>query len=190
MEAKTLLDYMLALILIPLLLPVILVLILISTIDTGRFGLFAQIRVGKEGKFFLIYKIRSMKGTYNLDVTNSKTHKITSVGKFLRDSKLDELPQIFNILLGQMSFVGPRPDVPGYADELKGEDQIILTVKPGITGPAQLAFRNEEELLKLQENPLKYNDEVLWPQKVAINKEYVQNWSFFNDLNYIIKTLF
>src|SRR5690606_37702915 len=190
MNFKTLLDYLLALILFPVLLPVILILVLISTLDTRSFGLFSQTRVGKNGQFFQIYKIRTMKGVHEVAVTTEKSHRITSIGKFFRDSKLDELPQIFNILLGQMSFVGPRPDVPGYADELKGEDQIILTVKPGITGQAQLAFRNEEELLKLQENPHKYNDEVLWPQKVAINKEYVQNWSFFNDLNYIIKTLF
>lgn len=190
MIVKTLFDYLLALILLPILLPVILILVLISTLDTRSFGLFSQTRVGKNGQFFQIYKIRTMKGAYDVAVTTEKTHKLTSIGKFFRNSKLDELPQIFNILLGQMSFVGPRPDVPGYADQLQGEDRIILKVKPGITGPAQIAFKNEEEILVLQENPLKYNDEVLWPEKVKINKKYVQNQSFWSDLNYIFKTIF
>lgn len=190
MKAKTLFDYTLAILLLPLLLPVILVLVLVSTFDTGSSGLFSQIRVGKHAVYFKIYKIRSMRGNYAVDVTTTNTHKVTTIGKFLRDSKLDELPQIFNILLGQMSFVGPRPDVPGYADELKGEDRIILNVKPGITGPAQIAFKNEEEILVLQENPLEYNNEVLWPEKVKINKDYVKNQSFWSDLNYIFKTIF
>ena len=88
-----------------------------------------------------------------------------------------------------MSFVGPRPDVKGYADLLQGNDKIILNLKPGITGPATLAFQNEEELLAKQDNPKQYNDEVLWPKKVTINKEYITNWSLINDLKYIIKTI-
>ena len=191
MKAKTLFDYVLAILLFPVLVPILVILILISTIDTGQFGLFSQIRVGKNAALFPIFKIRSMKGAaYETDVTTEKTHKITGFGKFIRKSKLDETPQILNILLGQMSFVGPRPDVPGYADELKGKDRIVLSVKPGITGPAQLAFKNEEELLNRVENPLTYNDEVLWPEKVQINKSYVENWSFSGDLNYLIQTIF
>ncbi len=190
MGVKTIFDYTLAILLFPFLFPVILILILVSTLDTGEFGLFSQTRVGKNAVLFQIFKIRSMKGMYEVDVTTDKTHKITGFGKFIRRSKLDETPQIFNILLGQMSFVGPRPDVPGYADKLVGEDRIILSFKPGITGPAQLAFKNEEEILNQQLNPLRYNDEVLWPEKVQINKDYVQNWSFSLDLHYLIKTLF
>src|SRR5690606_21212129 len=104
-------------------------------------------RIGQNAQPFQIFKIRTMKGKNDSFVTTSHTHEITKIGKLLRNTKLDELPQLFNILLGQMSFVGPRPDVKGYADELKGEDRIILKFKPGITGPAQLAFANEEELL-------------------------------------------
>ncbi len=188
MWLKSIFDYSLAFILLPLLLPVIIILVLISFIDTRKFGVFSQKRIGKNGVPFSIYKIRSMKENANSLLPDQKS--ITSVGNFLRKSKLDELPQIFNILLGQMSFVGPRPDIQGYADELKNEDRIILTIKPGITGPAQLQFRKEEELLSHQQNPLTYNDEVLWPQKVEINKKYVQNWTFTKDLGYILKTIF
>ena len=112
------------------------------------------------------------------------------VGKFLRNYKLDELPQLFNILKGEMSFVGPRPDVAGYADKLTGEDKIMLGVKPGITGPAQLKHRKEDELLSEVDDPIKYNDEILWPDKVKINVEYVKNWSFRQDLIYMFQTIF
>ncbi|SMC61583.1 sugar transferase [Moheibacter sediminis] len=186
---KFLFDYLIAILIFPLVFPVIILLIIISTIDTGEFGLFTQKRVGKEGKLFSIYKIRSMKGTYESDITTLTSHKITTFGKIIRNYKLDELPQILNILLNQMSFVGPRPDVVGYADELKGEDRIILTLKPGITGPAQLAYRNEEILLSEQENPIQYNDETIWPDKVRINLEYISSWTFRGDLKYIWKTI-
>lgn len=190
MWAKSLFDYCLAILLLPILLPIIILLVIVATIDTGKFGLFSQERIGKNGQVFSIYKIRSMKGNSNSFVTTQKTHEITKFGNFIRNTKLDEMPQLFNILLGDMSFVGPRPDVKGYADVLEGENRIILDVKPGITGPAQLAFKNEEEILVLQENPLKYNDEVIWPEKVKINKDYVQNQSVWSDLNYIFKTFF
>lgn len=188
MFIKSIFDYSLALLLLPVLLPVIIILTLLSSFDTREFGIFSQKRIGKNGLSFSIYKIRSMKERSGSLLPMEKY--VTTLGNFLRKSKLDELPQIFNILLGQMSFVGPRPDVSGYADQLKGEARIILSVKPGITGPAQLAFKNEEEVLAQQEDPLKYNDEILWPQKVQINKEYVRNQSFWNDLKYIFKTIF
>jgi len=190
MAVKNLFDFLLALLLLPFLLPVIFILIILSTADTGQFGLFSQIRIGKEGKPFLIFKIRTMKGDQESDITTLKTHKITAIGNFIRKTKLDELPQLFNVILGQMSFVGPRPDVPGYADQLSGEDRQMLTVRPGITGPAQLKFRKEEEILNLQDDPKKYNDEVLWPEKVKINLEYVRNRSFGLDLKYIADTIF
>lgn len=190
MKVKSFFDYALAIILLPVLLPLILLLILIASIDTGQFGMFSQMRVGKNAQLFPIYKIRSMKGHSNIAVTTEFTHTITAFGKFIRKTKLDETPQIFNILLGQMSFVGPRPDVTGYADLLQGDDRIILSVKPGITGPAQIAFKDEEETLNRVDNPLKYNDEVLWPEKVKINKNYVENWTFSRDLNYLVQTIF
>jgi lipopolysaccharide/colanic/teichoic acid biosynthesis glycosyltransferase len=187
---KVLFDYLLAIILLPILLPIIIVLVIISSIDTQAFGLFTQERIGQFGKPFPIYKIRSMKGKSDSFVTTSNSHYITKFGAFIRNTKLDELPQIFNILLGHMSFVGPRPDVKGYANELIGEDREILKFKPGITGPAQIAFKNEEKLLNQQDNPQKYNDEIIWPEKVKINREYVQNWTFFKDLKYIFQTIF
>lgn len=190
MWGKTVFDYCLAIILLPFLLPIIIVLILVSTVDTGEFGLFQQTRIGQYAKPFSIFKIRSMKGVHDSTITTSKSHQITKFGSFIRQTKLDELPQIFNILLGNMSFVGPRPDVIGYADQLKGDDKIILEFKPGITGPAQLAFQNEEEILNLQDDPIRYNDEILWPEKVRINRRYVESWTFSKDIYYLVKTLF
>lgn len=111
-------------------------------------------------------------------------------GRFLRKTKIDELPQIINIINGEMTWVGPRPDIPGYADQLVGEDRIILTVKPGITGLASLKYRNEEALLKQQQNPLQYNDEIIWPDKVRINKWYVKNKSFWLDCIIVFYTIF
>ncbi len=115
--------------------------------------------------------------------------RVTKIGRFLRKTKLDELPQLWNVLIGDMSLVGPRPDVPGYADKLKGEDRIVLTVRPGITGPASLYFKNEETLLAKQNDPKRYNDEVIWPQKVKINRNYILEYSFKKDLMYIFKTI-
>ncbi|RLZ12737.1 sugar transferase [Faecalibacter macacae] len=185
---KNIFDYILALILLILLVGLIISMILISSLDTKEFGLFTQDRVGKNGQIFKIYKIRTMKGIQKDTITTSE-HRITKIGQILRDYKLDELPQLINILKGEMSFVGPRPDVKGYADALKGEDRIILTVKPGITGPAQLKYRNEEEILSKVDDPIWYNDHVLWPDKVEINKDYVRNLSFKNDIKYIIQTI-
>jgi len=136
-------------------------------------------------------KIRTMTGEENGNyITMLNDTRITSFGRFLRKFKLDEIPQIFNVLFGTMSFVGPRPDVKGYADLLRGEDRIILSVKPGITGPATLKFKDEESLLEKQENPKKYNDEVIWKEKIKINKKYIENWTFIGDVKYILKTIF
>jgi lipopolysaccharide/colanic/teichoic acid biosynthesis glycosyltransferase len=123
-------------------------------------------------------------------MTSLNDPRITPLGKFLRKYNFDELPQLFNVLIGDMSFVGPRPDVKGYADKLIGDDRIILSVKPGITGPATLKFKNEDRLLSQQKDPKKYNDTVIWKEKVKINKLYVENWSLLGDLNYIVKTIF
>ena len=97
--------------------------------------------------------------------------------------------RLWNVLIGHMSFVGPRPDVLGYADRLQGKDRIILSVRPGITGPAQLIFKNEEEVLAKQDDMVKYNNEVIWPDKVAINMRYIENYSFLRDVYYIWKTI-
>ncbi len=188
MLIKHIFDYILALILLIFLVGLIVLLIFISSFETKQFGLFTQNRVGKKGKLFKIYKIRTIKGTSKSTITINQ-HQVTKIGKILREYKLDELPQLFNILKGEMSFVGPRPDVEGYADKLVGEDRIMLNVKPGITGPAQLKYRNEEDVLSKVKDPIMYNDTVLWPDKVRINIEYVKNWSFKRDLVYMFKTI-
>lgn len=143
--------------------------------------LFKQTRIGKNGVPFTIYKLRTI--PEGATVPNAW-------GAFLRSSKLDELPQLLNVLKGEMTLVGPRPDVPGYADLLQGDDRIILTLKPGITGLASLKYRNEEQLLAQQPHPQHYNDEVIWPDKVRINKWYAQNRTLIMDVQIIFYTLF
>jgi len=155
----------------------------ISCISTRSFGIFLHERVGRKAKVFAIFKVKTMRKTSN------NKFRVTAFGEFLRITKLNELPQLFNVLIGDMSIVGPRPDILGYADVLKGADRIILTVRPGITGPATLKFLNEEEILSKQKNPLEYNDTVIWPQKVAINKIYVQEWNLMKDFRYMYLTI-
>jgi lipopolysaccharide/colanic/teichoic acid biosynthesis glycosyltransferase len=164
---------------------------IVSSFETKSNGLFIQKRVGKDGKLFNVYKIKTMKKVEGLTstITTSKDNRITKSGAFFRNTKIDELPQLFNVLIGNMSFVGPRPDVEGYADKLEGEDRVILSIKPAITGPASLKYRNEEELLATQSNPKEYNDNVIWRDKIVINKKYIKNWSLLKDIEYIIKTV-
>jgi lipopolysaccharide/colanic/teichoic acid biosynthesis glycosyltransferase len=184
-------DIVLALIGIALTWWIMLVAFVVASIETKSFGIFWQDRVGLNGKLFKVFKIKTMQPIAGIDtsITTANDMRITKSGKFFRDTKIDELPQLFNVLLGSMSFVGPRPDVAGYADKLEGEDRIILSIRPGITGPASLKYKNEEEILSKQEDPTAYNDTVIWPDKVAINKEYVLNWSLNKDIAYIIKTV-
>ena len=159
----------------------ILLAIIIASIDTNSFGLFVQERIGQFGKPFKIFKIKSM---------NDTTQKVTSFGKFLRKSKLDEFPQLINILFSQMSFVGPRPDIAGYYDKLEGENRKILELKPGLTSEASIKYANEEVLLNQQTNPLEYNDSVIFPDKVKMNLEYYYNQSILVDLQILVKTIF
>jgi len=164
---------------------------IIAAIETQSNGFFVQQRVGKDSKLFNVIKIKTMKIVKGVEttVTSSNDARITTTGAFFRKTKIDELPQLWNVLVGEMSFVGPRPDVPGYADRLQGEDRIVLSVRPGITGPAQLAYKNEEEVLANQDDAVKYNDEIIWPNKVRINREYIEDYSFFKDFYYIWKTI-
>jgi lipopolysaccharide/colanic/teichoic acid biosynthesis glycosyltransferase len=186
---KRIFDLVLALILTPILLPVIIILVILATIDTKKIGLFTQKRIGYQARSFAFFKIRTLKGNNHSDVFEISSN-MTLFGKFLRKSRLDELPQLINVLNGSMSFVGPRPDVPGYADRLTGADRIVLTVKPGITGPATLKYRNEDEILLKQSNPKLFNDTVIWKDKVEINKEYVKNWSLKKDIGYLWQSIF
>ena len=152
---------------------------------------FRQTRIGRYGKPFTVIKFRTMYVGAEREgsVTTATDQRITPIGRFLRTLKLDELPQIFNVFIGKMSFVGPRPDVPGYADRLEGEKRRILLLRPGITGPATLYFRNEEELLASVDNPQEYNDTVIWPKKVALNCEYYDHWSLWKDIGCILRTV-
>ena len=174
-----------------LLFPVLLVVALLIRIKMpGGPVIFKQERVGRYGRLFIMYKFRSMTVAHSGSSVSVKGEsRITPLGAKLRKYKLDELPELWNVLIGDMSFVGPRHDVPGYADNLKGDDRRMLLLKPGITGPASLKYRNEEELLAEQEDPQKYNDEVLFPDKVRINIEYLDNWSFWHDIKIIIYTV-
>lgn len=159
--------------------------------DTRSNGFFIQQRVGKNGRLFRVVKIKTMRPNRELSttVTRSGDPRITSLGRFLRKTKIDELPQLWNVLCGDMSFVGPRPDVPGFADSLVGEERQLLSIRPGITGPATLKYRNEEELLTAAGDPEVYNREVIWPDKVRINLEYIRDWRLAKDLQYIWKTV-
>jgi lipopolysaccharide/colanic/teichoic acid biosynthesis glycosyltransferase len=165
--------------------------LIVASLETKSFGLFMQKRVGRGGRLFTVYKIKTMKQIEGVEGTTTTSHdpRITKSGKFLRDTKIDELPQLWNVLEGSMSFVGPRPDVEGYADQLIGEDRLILSIRPGITGPASLKYKNEEAILAAQSDPKKYNDTVIWPDKVAINKAYIESWSLQKDMAYILKTI-
>lgn len=169
----------------------ILVCYVIATIDTRRSGMFAQKRIGLEGRPFILYKIRTMRPDdhFRTTVTATGDPRVTLIGGFMRKTKLDELPQLWNVLMGDMSFVGPRPDVPGFADKLEGEASLILSIRPGITGPASLEFRNEESLLAAQQDPESYNREVVYPRKVELNLDYIRTWSLAKDIKYIWRTV-
>ena len=164
---------------------------LAAAVSTRNNGFFVQQRVGMNGKKFPLLKLRSMRVTpgQQTNVTADGDQRITKTGRILRKLKIDELPQLFNVVLGQMSLVGPRPDVPGFADQLAGDDRIILSIRPGITGPASIAFRDEEDVLAGVEDPETYNREVIWPEKVAINKQYVQSQSLLGDIKLILQTV-
>lgn len=154
-------------------------------------AIFKQKRVGKNGRLFTMFKFRTMYINHNgISVSVAGESRITPLGFFLRKYKIDELPALYNVLIGDMSLVGPRPDVPGYADILTGDDRLILELKPGITGPASIKYSNEEEILAKVNNPIQYNDEVIFPDKVKINLDYYYNRSFLGDLKIILNTLF
>jgi len=188
---KSLFDRTMAFLGLIVLSPALLVIaILIRIKMPGGPVIFRQERVGQQGRPFTMYKFRTMTTSHHGSSISVKGEsRITPLGATLRRFKLDELPELWNIFTGDMSFVGPRPDVPGYADKLQGDDRLILTLKPGITGPASLKYANEEELLAQQPDPVAYNDNVIWPDKVRINLEYFRNRSMWLDLKIILFTL-
>lgn len=162
-----------------------------ASFDTRSNGFFIQKRVGRNGKIFRVVKLKTMRPVAGIDtsVTLRGDLRITPLGAFFRRTKIDELPQLWNVLVGDMSVVGPRPDLPGFADTLQGEARAVLSIRPGITGPATLKYRYEEELLALQTDPELYNREVIWPDKVRINLDYIRSWSLQRDIQYILETV-
>lgn len=165
----------------------------IASLDTKKNGFFLQTRIGRYGRRFKVIKIRTMREIPGIftTVTIGNDPRITKIGALFRKTKIDELPQLVNVLFGHMSFVGPRPDVPGFYDRLPDQDKkLLLSVRPGITGPATLKYRSEEDMLSRVDNPEIFNCEVIFPDKVEINREYIENYSFFKDLNYILATVF
>ena len=174
-------------------LPIIIVSVLLVMAIYKENGFFTQTRVGKNGKEFKIIKIKSMSSKINYETTVTTTYdpRITKLGKIFRKTKIDELPQLINVFKGDMSFVGPRPDVKELVNTIPPEiKEVFLSVRPGITGPATIKYRNEEEILASVENPQQYNDDVIFPDKVDINLVYIRNYNFFKDIGFILKTVF
>ncbi len=171
---------------------IILIAFVVASVETRSNGFFIQMRVGRMGKLFPLIKIKTMRPIEDFSTTITTAHdpRITRSGAFFRKTKIDELPQLINVVLGHMSLVGPRPDVSGYTDALTGDDAEILTLRPGITGPATLKYKDEENILASQDDPKRYNDEIIWPDKVRLNRRYIHEWSFMGDIGYLWRTVF
>ena len=205
MKLKRLFDIVASFFGLLLLWPVLLVVaILVKVKMPGGPAFFVQKRVGKGGKLFNCHKFRTMTVKHNgSTVSVAGDSRITPFGAVLRHYKLDELPGLWDVLIGNMSFVGPRPDVPGYADKLTGDDRDVLKLRPGITGPATLKYRLEDEMISdyvakrqaegdkrpMQEIATEYNDKVIYPDKVRINCYYYRNYSFWKDIEMIFATV-
>jgi len=180
MMAKRLFDLIFSFIFLLFIGPMLLPFVVLAAFDTSSDGFFRQVRIGQYGKPFRIIKLRTL---------HRRTHRMSHYGRFLRRSKIDELPQLWHVLTGTMSFVGPRPDVPGYYDTLQGEEGLILNLKPGLTSEAGLHYSREEELLAQQDDPIHYNDTVLFPDKVRMNLHYYYHRSFWGDVKLIARTV-
>lgn len=178
LSLKRLFDFICALIGLLVFGWIILLFCLVAAMDTYSSGIFLQRRIGRYGKPFIIFKLRTIRAD----------GKISSVGNFLRGSKIDEFPQLLNVLIGDMSLVGPRPDVPGYYDKLQGSDRQLLELRPGITGLASLKYADEDVILSQHDAPEKYNDTVLFPDKVSLNMIYFKRRNLFLDIKIILMT--
>lgn len=187
---KRLFDIILALSILPVIAPVTLILIVLAKMFNGN-GLFVQRRIGRYGESFNLYKICSMRHVegYQTNVTTDTDPRITRFGHLIRKTKLDEFPQLINVLKGEMSFVGPRPDVPEAYEGLKKEDAIVLSIRPGITGAASIKFKNEQSLLASVSDPESYNRDVIFPAKIKINKDYITHQSLWLDLKIMLGTV-
>ena len=189
---KRLFDIIFSLIGIVFLLPIFIVVTILIKIDSLGPIFFLQKRVGLNGGIFKIIKFRTMRVNHNnsLTITVENDVRITRIGKILRKYKIDEIPELINVLIGDMSFVGPRPDVPGYADLLKGNNRNILKLRPGITSKASIKYANEEQLLLDQQDPIAYNNDVIFPDKVKMNLNYYENNNIWIDIKIIFATLY
>ena len=205
MILKWIFDRVVSLLGLLILWPVLLVVaILIKVKMPGGPVFFVQKRVGKDGKLFDCHKFRTMKVKHDgSTVSVAGDSRITPLWAKLRHWKLDELPGLWDVFIGKMSFVGPRPDVPGYADKLTGDDRVVLKLRPGITGPATLKYRLEDEMISeyvaqkqaagdtrsMQEIAVEYNDTVIYPDKVRLNYYYYRHYSFIKDIQMILCTV-
>lgn len=205
MLIKWIFDRLMALIGLLVLWPLLLIVaILVKVKMPGGPALFVQKRVGKDGKLFDCHKFRTMTVKHNgSTVSVAGDSRITPLGAKIRHYKLDELPGLWDVLIGNMSFVGPRPDVPGYADQLQGDDRDVLKLRPGITGPATLKYRLEDEMIAdyvakkqaegdnrdAQEIAVEYNDTVIYPDKVRLNYYYYHHYSFIKDIHMMVCTV-
>ena len=205
MILKFIFDRVVALVGLLFLWPVLLVVaILVKIKMPGGPAFFVQKRVGRGGKLFNCHKFRSMTVKHSgSSVSVAGDSRITPFGAKLRHYKIDELPELWDVLIGNMSFVGPRPDVPGYADKLEGDDRDVLKLRPGITGPATLKYRLEDEMISeyvakkqaegdtrsMQEIAIEYNDKVIYPDKVRLNCYYYRHYSFWKDIEMIFATV-
>lgn len=205
MMLKWLFDRIVAFLGLLFLWPLLLVVVIMVKVKMpGGPAFFVQKRVGKDGKLFTCHKFRTMTVNHNgSTVSVAGDSRITPFGATLRHYKLDELPGLWDVLIGNMSFVGPRPDVPGYADKLEGDDRDVLKLRPGITGPATLKYRLEDEMISeyvakkqaegdtrsMQEIAIEYNDKVIYPDKVRLNCYYYRHYSFWKDIEIILATV-
>ena len=214
MMLKFVFDKVVSLVGLIVLSPVLLIVALLIKCKMPGPILFCQQRVGRYGRIFTVYKFRTMtvkaeasvasRNSEASSIASQEQSRITLLGEKLRRYKLDELPELWNVLKGDMSFVGPRPDVPGYADQLQGEDREVLLLRPGITGPASLKYRNEEDILEAVDEALQkgrsglpmgittvqeYNDNVIYPDKVRLNRYYLHHYSFIKDIKMIVCTV-
>ena len=214
MMLKIVFDKVVSLVGLIILSPVLLIVALLIKWKMPGPILFCQQRVGRYGRIFTVYKFRTMtvkaeasvasRNSEATSIASQEQSRITPLGEKLRRYKLDELPELWNVLKGDMSFVGSRPDVPGYADQLQGEDREVLLLRPGITGPASLKYRNEEDILEAVDEALQkgrsglpigittvqeYNDNVIYPDKVRLNRYYLHHYSFIKDIQMIVCTV-
>jgi lipopolysaccharide/colanic/teichoic acid biosynthesis glycosyltransferase len=188
---KRVFDLAAATMLLVVLLPVLVLAVLVAAVDTRSSGIFTQVRIGRQGRPFTVLKLRTMRsGAEPESSVSVATHpSISRVGRLLRRTKLDEVPQLINVLAGQMSIVGPRPDVPGFADALRGPERDVLAVKPGLTSEAVLKYLDEELLLDRCEDPERFNREVIFPDKLRLNLAYVRGYRFSRDIEVVLATV-